>query len=131
MSRVAQDFCGVGFQTFQCPVADPFTGGLGLAGSPAPCVEALNADAGMLEQALDLLGRGSAIVRFLPADIAVALVLWDDVQKSPGPMRKRDEVADTGLLASHVELASLGSIHGSAFVTELDDTIFVLNSLCS
>ena len=66
-----------------------------------------------------------------PADIAVALVLWDGVQQSPGPMRKRDEVADTGLLASDVELVSLGSVHGSAFVIELNDTIFVLNSLCS
>src|SRR3546814_20677471 len=48
----------MGFQTFQCPVPRPFTGSLRLAGPPAPGVEALGADASVLEEALNLLGSG-------------------------------------------------------------------------
>src|SRR3546814_20798508 len=48
----------MGVQTFQCPVPRPFTGSLRLACPPAPGVEALGADASVLEEALNLLGSG-------------------------------------------------------------------------
>src|SRR3546814_1537742 len=48
----------MGLQTFECPGPRPSTGSLRLAGPPAPGVEALGADASVLEEALNLLGSG-------------------------------------------------------------------------
>src|SRR3546814_12207890 len=55
ISDWSSDVCS---SDLQCPVPRPFTGSLRLAGPPAPGVEALGADASVLEEALNLLGSG-------------------------------------------------------------------------